>query len=343
MIRGVVHGVKTVKLHAMAVNAVRFFSALTLAGVLFVGAIVHAKADEDVWNLLQKAAVAARVLSYQGIFVCQTGQQAKAVEITHHFNGKDEFARNVILDGPPREMLNQSGDVVIYNPKNEKVVIEKRRARNMFPAVLPLNLDAVKENYTLRIVGTERVAARQAQILLLEPKDGLRYSYKFWVDAEYGLLLKSVMVNNRDEIMESIAFNQLSLFSNPALDWFRPTIDHKKDYVMEDDRSIVSESGAPVDWMIKDLPAGYRKVEQKVRMVPGKPYPVTHVVFSDGMASVSLFIEPIPKGARTRVTLATKGNTSFYANANSGHLVTVVGEVPEATIVQIANAVVFKK
>lgn len=331
------------KLYTLAVDVVRIFSALMLGCILALSATAHANAEDDVWNVLQKAAVAARVLSYQGIFVCQTGQQAKAVEITHHFNGKDEFARNVILDGPPREMLNQGGDVVIYNPKNEKVVIEKRRARNMFPAVLPLNLDAVKENYTLRIVGMERVAGRQAQILLLEPKDGFRYSYKFWIDAEYGLLLKSVMLNNRDEIMESIAFNQLSLFSNPGLDWFRPTIDHKKDYVMEDDRAIVSENEAPVDWMIKDLPVGYRKIEQKVRMVPGKPYPVTHVIFSDGMASVSLFIEPIPKGARTRVSLATKGNTSFYANVNSGHLVTVVGEVPEATIVQIANAVVFKK
>ncbi len=338
-----IRGVSIVKLYARAGGAVRFFSALTFGSVLFLSVIAHANAEDDVWGMLQKAAVAARVLSYQGIFVCQTGQQAKAVEITHHFNGKDEFARNVILDGPPREMLNQGGDVVIYNPKNEKVVIEKRRARNMFPAVLPLNLDAVKENYTLRIVGTERIAARQAQILLLEPKDGLRYSYKFWVDAEYGLLLKSVMVNNRDEIMESIAFNQLSLFNNPSLDWFKPTIDHKKDYVMEDERVITSGDDAPASWVIKDLPVGYRKIEQKVRMVPGKPYPVTHMIFSDGMASVSLFIEPIPKGARTRVSLTTKGNTSFYANVNSGHLITVVGEVPEATIVQIANAVVFKK
>ncbi len=321
----------------------RIFTVVVSCICLFFSAAIYAAAEDDAWNALQKAAVAARVLSYRGIFVCQTGQQTKAVEITHHFNGKDEFARNVVLDGPPREMLNQSGDVVIYNPKNEKIVIEKRRGQNMFPAVLPLNLDAVKENYSLRVIGAERVAGRQTQILLLEPKDGLRYSYKFWIDTEYGLLLKSVMLNNRDEIMESIAFNQLSLLSNLGLDWFRPTIDHKKDYVMEDESVIVSDDAAPVGWVIKELPVGYRKVDQKTRMVPGKPYPVTHVVFSDGMASVSLFIEPIPKGARTRVSLATKGNTSFYANVNSGHLVTVVGEVPEATIVQIANAVVFKK
>lgn len=303
----------------------------------------QAGADEDAWNVLQKAAVAARALSYQGIFVCQTGRQSRAVQITHHFNGKNEFARNVVLDGAPREVLSQGGDLVIYNPKNEKIVIEKRRGQNMFPAVLPLNLDAVKANYTLRALGNERMAGRQAQVLSLTPKDGLRYSYKFWIDADYGLLLKSVMLNNRDEIMESIAFSQLTLVNNVDLDWFQPNIDHNKSYVMEEEKAVVTDSNAPAIWTIKELPAGYRKVDQMMRMVQGKPYAITHVIFSDGLASVSLFIEPIPKGARAKVTLSTTGNTSFYANVNSGHLVTVVGEVPEATIVQIANAVVFKK
>jgi sigma-E factor negative regulatory protein RseB len=330
------------KCRALVKFVARILSVFIL-GLLFMRiATVQAAADEDVWIMLQKAAVAARALSYQGIFVCQTGQQSKSVQITHHFNGKDEFVRNVVLDGPPREMLNKSGDLVIYNPKNEKIVIEKRRGQNMFPAVLPIDLDAVKENYELSVIGSERIAGRQAQILLLEPKDGLRYSYNFWIDVEYGLLLKSVMLNNRDEIMESIAFNQLSLFNNLGLDWFQPNIDRKKNYVMEQENVVLNNDNSP-NWIIKELPTGYRKVDQKTRVVQGKPYPVTHVIFSDGMASVSLFIEPIPKGAKTKVSLTTKGNTSFYANVNNGHLITVVGEVPEATIVQIANAVVFKK
>jgi len=287
--------------------------------------------------------VAARALSYQGIFVCQTGQQVKSVQITHLFNGKNEFARNVVLDGSPREVLSQGGELVIYNQRNEKIIIEKRRGQNMFPALLPVDLAAVKDNYTLRAGALERVAGRQSQMLILEPKDGLRYSYRFWIDTEYGILLKSVMFNNRDEIMESIAFNQLALLNSVELDWFKPKIDHSKSYVMEDEQVVIADDGAAVDWIIKELPAGYRKVDQMTRMVHGKPYPVTHIIFSDGLSSVSLFIEPIRKGNRTKILLTTKGNTSFYTNVNNGHLVTVVGEVPEATIVQIANAVVFKK
>ena len=324
----------------------RGFASATLIAVLCSSLNIQA-AEQDSWQVLQKAAVAARALSYKGIFVCQTGKQTKSVEITHMYDGQNEFARNVILDGSPREVLSQSGNVVIYNPRNEKIVIEKRRGQNMFPAVLPVNLDSVKQSYSLRVDDDERVAGRQAQVLVLEPKDGLRYSYRFWIDAEYGLLLKSVMFNNRNEVMESIGFNQVSLMSTVALDWFKPKIDHNKDYVMEQEPEIVADTGSPIDWEIKTLPVGYRKVDQLVRKVQGKSGPVTHLVFSDGLAFVSIFIEhvvkPVKEKSVQKNALSTAGNTSFYSNVNNGHLVTVVGDVPEATVVQFANAVVFKK
>lgn len=324
----------------------RCFASATLIAVLLSSFNVQAS-EEESWQVLQKAAVAARALSYKGIFVCQTAKQVKSVEITHLYDGQNEFARNVVLDGTPREVLNQSGNVVIYNPRDGKIVIEKRRGQNMFPAILPIDLGSIKASYSLRSGENERVAGRPAQVLVLEPKDGLRYSYRFWIDTEYGLLLKSVMLNNRNEAMESIGFNQVALMNTVALDWFKPKIDHNKSYVMEQEPELMVDHGSPVDWEIKVLPAGYRKVDQMIRKVQGKQAPVTHVIFSDGLAFVSLFIEHVAKPSKDKPALknvlATTGNTSFYANVNNGHLVTVVGDVPEATVVQIANAVVFKK
>jgi len=324
----------------------RSFASATLIAILFSSLNLQASEEESSWQVLQKAAAAARALSYRGIFVCQTGKQTNSVQITHMFDGQNEFARNVVLDGSPREVLSQGGNVVIYNPRNEKIIIEKRRGQNMFPAVLPLNLESVKASYSLHSSTAERVAGRQAQVLVLESKDALRYSYRFWIDTEYGLLLKSVMFNNRNEIMENIAFNQVELMKTVELDWFKPTIDLSKSYVMEDEQVVVNDD-SPVDWEIKELPAGYHKIDQMMRMVQGKSGPVTHVIFSDGLASVSLFIEHTAKGVKSKaapkVVLATNGNTSFYIKVNNGHLVTVVGDVPEATVVQIANAVIFKK
>jgi sigma-E factor negative regulatory protein RseB len=304
----------------------------------------HATSEDDAWMLLQKAAVAARALNYQGVFVYQAGRQTKSVQITHYFNGKNEFARNVILDGTPREVFSQGGDLTILSPRNEKVVIEKRRGQNMFPAILPTNLDAVKESYVLKVDQIERVAGRPTQLLHLIPKDGLRYSYRFWIDVEFGLLLKSVMLNPQREVMESIGFNQISLLNTVDLDWFQPKIDAKKNYVMEDEGDkTIADNAANANWIIKDLPAGYRKVDQMKRMVHGRLQPITHVVFSDGLASVSLFIEPLIKGARPKSGHKLVGTTSFYANVVDGYQIIVVGEVPEATVAQIANAISFKK
>ena len=321
----------------------RPISGLILCVLCFTSFASYATSDDELWMMLQKAAVAARALSYEGVFVYQTGQQAKAVQITHTFDGRNEFSRNVVLDGASREVLSQGSNLVIYNSRNEKIVIEKKRGQNMFPGILPVNLDTIKDHYTLHMSTHERVADRQAQVLFLEPKDRLRYSYKFWIDDEYGLLLKSVRFNQRSEIIESIGFNRISLLNSVSLDWFTPRIDSKKNYVMADEPVILPDGKLSVSWEIKELPAGYRKVDQMVRMVPGKPYPLMHMIFSDGLATVSLFIEPTNKGDKTKVTLASSGYTSFYAGVNHGYLVTAVGEVPEATVVQIANAVVIGK
>jgi sigma-E factor negative regulatory protein RseB len=311
----------------------------------FISVALSAQAatDEEAWQMLQKAAVAAHALSYQGIFVCQSGQQSKSVQIKHLFDGQYEFARNVVLDGSPREVLSQGDNLVVYNPKNEKIVIEKRRGQNMFPAILPTNLDAIKANYLLRVGGIERVADRQAQMVYLDPKDKLRYGYRLWVDTEYGLLLKFMMMNSKNEMMDSIAFNQLGLINNADLDWFKPKIDANKNYVMEDEIATRADNNPSPHWALKELPAGYRKVGQMIRTVRGKSFPVTHVVFSDGLASASLFIEPMAKGVKARSGHSVMGNTSFYSSVAGYLQITVLGEVPEATVAQIANAVVFIK
>ena len=310
---------------------------------LFASLSVQANADGDLWPVLQKTAVAAHALSYQGIFYYQAGEKTKPVQITHLFNGSGEFSRNVVLDNSPREVFSQGRDLVIFNPKNEKIIIEKRHGQNMFPAILPTNLDSIKESYSLRAGEPERVAGRATQMLFLESKDSLRYSYQFWIDTEYGLLLKSVMFNSRNEAIESIAFNQLALMDTLDLDWFQPKIDSKKSYVMEDEVATIADNGVSTGWTLKGLPAGFRKVDQMIRMVHGKTLPVSHLIFSDGLASVSLFIEPITKNIKPRVGHKLVGSTSFYASVTDGYQITVVGEVPEVTVAQIANAVVFKK
>jgi sigma-E factor negative regulatory protein RseB len=148
--------------------------------------------------------------------------------------------------------------------------------------------------------------------------------------------------NERDQVMEQMAFNQLTLLNTQNMDWFQPHIDPKKQYVMEEQVSRSSSVDAE-NWSVERLPTGYRKIDQIKRMVPGKNVPLTHIVYSDGLASVSLFIEPLTKHMRPKTGSTSLGATNIYANIVEGHQIMVVGEVPEATVAQIASNVSFKK
>ena len=319
---------------------IRFLLVVLLAAPLSTA--MAAQNANDPWQVLEKASHAARDLSYKGIFVYQAGDSSRSVQITHMNYGQGEYARIVMLDGLPREVLSQGSDVVIFNPHDEKVVIEKRRGHNMFPALLPSNMDALKTTYQARVKGNERVGGRMGQVIFLEPRDNYRYGYKFWIDRENGLLLKYETINADDEILEKIAFNQLALLDTHEMDWFQPNVDHAKAYVMEE--RAPSKVLAEVEGLsLGSLPPGYRKIDQMLSQLQGRTKPITQLIFSDGLASVSLFIEPLAKGAQPKNGHTEMGATHFFANVVDGRQITVVGEVPEATVTQIARAISFDK
>jgi len=304
----------------------------------------YANASQDeAWTVLQKASQAAHELSYKGVFVYQSGGATKSVQLTHMNYGQGEYARMMVLDGSPREVLAQGNDVSIYNPKNEKVLIEKKRGQNMFPALLPADLEGVKHCYKAQSGGLERVGGREAVVVTLSPKDRMRYGFRFWADKEYGLLLKVAMLNEQGQALEQISFSQLSWMEGQSMDWFRPKLDPTKAYVMGNENPQPAKAEpSDMDFGVTELPLGYRRIDQVKQTVPGKVVPVTQVIFSDGLSSISLFIEPLVKGTRPRVGHTIVGATNIYALVNEGHQVMVVGEVPEATVMQFANAVSFK-
>ena len=314
---------------------------LALAGV-------NSYAADDAWFVLQKSAHAARELNYQGVFVYQNGKQSRSVQITHMNNAGQELTRNVVLDNnitsgkanQPREVYSQGKDIVIFRPENQKMVIEKRRGQNLFPAMLPTDLVAIKTSYTARLGALEYVAGREAQIVELVPNDAFRYSYKIWADTEYGLLLKMTLLDSKNLTLEQIEFNQLSMLNSHDENWFKPQIDVQKSYVMQDATAVNQITN---DWIVSELPTGYAKVDHRTVVVPGKTVPVDQIIFSDGIASISLFIEPLTKGTHPKMGHMQIGSTNICANVINGYQLTVVGEVPAATVMQIAKAVSFKK
>jgi len=315
----------------------KFFMQRFVVGVTLVLLSFYAQSVEDPWLHLEKAAQAARKLSYKGIFLYQNHQDVRSIEITHLNNGAEEFARIVTLDGKPREALSRGNNMVVFNPSKENVMIQTRQNQSHFPAILPPDIESVKAIYTLRFVDQERVGGREAQIVYLEPRDEYRYLYKLWLDKEYGLILKMSIHDHQQKVIEQASFNQIALFSGQDLNWFKPNVDTHKKYIM--DNASENKVSHEKYCTIANLPTGYREVSHVTRTMGNQPYPVHQWIFSDGLSFVSLFVNQIPKGHKSRVGETQVGSSYIFARVMNGNQIMVVGEVPQATIQKISNSI----
>lgn len=306
----------------------------------YVAADTVAPPDAEAW--LRKIAAASRQLNYTGTFVYQHGDQAETSRIAHFFDAGGETERLEILDGPPREIIRDNDNVTCYLPDSKTVVIEKRMARR-FPAELPGQLSGISDNYVIRKGGQDRVAGYDCQIIVLDPRDNLRYGHKFCVELKTGLPLRARVYNDRNEMVESFAFTQLTLRRGVSKDMLKSRYAAKSQTWRVDKFALEQpETGADTGWVLENQPAGFNKLTEMRRSIAGRPIAVSHIVYSDGLAAVSIFIEPMPK-IPPPAGPTYQGAVNIYVKSLADQMVTVVGETPARTVRQIAESLSFRE
>ncbi len=309
------------------------------AGLVVVSLVaVPAVCAQDAAAWLQRAAGAARNLNYVGTIVYEHGGRVETSHLVHLLEGGSEFEKLTNLDGPAREVIRNNDLVRCYYPDAKIIRIEPRSFRNAFPSLLPQQLNALAAHYFFRRGELARIAGLETQAVIFEAKDGLRYGHKFWADVATGLLLKARLLNEKNEPIEQFAFTDIQIgikldrelvkppFSSLPTDW----------QVRESPPGEVQpkETG----WVVKDLPPGFAKVVEGFRTLRGKSAQVAHLVFSDGLVAVSVFVEPTPPTPQP-VGLSHQGGINVYSRQLDDYLVTVLGEAPGATVRQIAYSV----
>lgn len=327
---------------------------------IFWGLSAHAEGSDssvdarEAQAWLKKIQTAAQKLNYSGTFVYQQGSQMRTSRITHLLDGKNEIEKLEILDGKPREYIRNNNEVICYVPEAKTLLIEKRVTNDVFPAILAANPADLAEFYTVRKDETGRVAGYDCQAIVLEPKDRLRYGYKLWAEKSTGLLLRAQTLNEKREVVEQIAFTQISI-GNIERARARPSITNTNGWRVENAvMSQVNLSG----WSVKSLPPGFKKIREVKRMVsdatapvetsssgmrvdtPSAQREVSQMVFSDGLAAISVFIEPGTQ-SRTEGSLQ-QGALNIVGKRQGDFWLTIVGEVPSAAIRQVANSIEFK-
>ena len=307
--------------------------------LLAVAANVNAEERQVSLDWLKIVAFAAHQTDYSGVFVYQYDNLVETSRITHIVEADGEYEKLESLDGPKRKIIRHHGQVWCYI--NHKMVqVDSQQVRIRFPALLPEQISALSANYRAEQVGVARVAGYNAQVILFEPKDNLRYAHQIWAHTGSGLLLKAAVLGDKNQTIEQYAFTQLQVGGNIDRSWIDATAPDNSLPVSPE----VIKGGTPVNsgWTVGALPAGFKKTMEIERPMRGRQTPVTQIVFSDGLSAISVFIEPDDGDEDNVSGLSSRGAVNLYHKVVAGQLFTVVGEVPARTVIQVLDSIRYK-
>lgn len=307
------------------------------------------KRDAQAW--LKKIQSAAQKLNYSGTFIYQQSSQVRTSRITHILDGKNEVEKLEVLDGKPREYIRNNEEITCYVPESKTLLIERRVTQDVFPAIIAANPRELADHYILKKGETGRVAGFDSQAVVLEPKDNLRYGYKLWAEKSSGLLLRAQTLNEKNEVVEQIAFTQIAI-GNIDKSRVKSSFSNINGWRVEN--ATMSSAGLS-GWSVKSVPPGFKKIRELKRLVSDAPAPnvssstgnstptqreILQIVFSDGLAAISVFIEPSSQ-SRTEGSMQ-QGAMNIIGKRQGDFWLTIVGEVPSAAIRQVANSIEFK-
>lgn len=333
--------------------------------ILSLGLVPGASADQS-WQggmrWLETMAFAAHQTNYSGTFIYQYGNQVETSRITHVVDKNGEHGRLERLDGERLEIIRNNGQVWCYFG-NHKVRVEPFRGGREFPALLPEQLTLLNRNYLVKQEsGDARVAGFHAHAILIQPRDNLRYIHKVWAHNDSGLLLKAEVLDDRGDVIEQYAFTQLNIGGNIDRGWIKKEPpgsesssetsafhSHREPHQKELPHIVhqvpVGAKIVPVNsgWRVDAMPPGFKKIAEVSRQIHGKDGSVIQMVYSDGLAGISIFIEKSDNDEDDHPNLFSQGIIQVYSKPIGEHLVTVVGEVPPQTVMQVADSVRYAK
>lgn len=317
-------------------------AALLLAACL---AAFSAQAAEEgpqearAWLERMSEALAAR--NYDGLFTHATGRQVETMRIVHRVKDGKTYERLVSLDGSGREIVRTRDEVHAYLPDRRVVLVEPRGDEGSLLKALPTPGPKLDKYYDLSVSKGSRLLGREVAVVDVRPRDIYRYGYRLWLDQETAMPLQTVVADGEGNPIEHIRFTQLQVKDKiPARD-IEPTVDASGFQWIRTGRKLAAMPQLPANggWRPLRVPPGFRLVASRLQSIPGSPMPAQHLIFSDGIAAISIFIEPsAPSGPRPPES-STMGSANAYTTSVKGHVVTAIGEVPAATVREIANSV----
>ena len=287
----------------------------------------------DEWLARMASAVASA--SYEGTVIRESAGKEEVLRVVHTAADGVVRERLVAQEGDEVEIIRNGNEVHVILPERKSVLVEHWNDQSTLFSTLPSSNIQLGAEYDASILREERVAGRRTVLIAIRPHDEFRFGHWVWLDRETGFPLRSRLIATDGRTLEEVKFASIVFDSDIVADALEPSYNtHSFKWYAEPARSV--KPSAETGWRSDNLPSGFRQVSSQEEIMPGSDRPVTHILFSDGVASVSVFID---RNADTSVRERSNvGKSNAYSTVVDDHRVTAIGDVPELTVERIASS-----
>jgi sigma-E factor negative regulatory protein RseB len=321
------------------------------------------RAAEEPRDWLEKMNKALATRNYDGTFFHLSDGRVETMRIVHRVRAGRITERLLSLDGSGREFVRNNDELTCYLPDQHTVLVEPRQDHGPFLGSLPQFGADVNEFYRIEALPNARVLGRAARVIVVSPKDQFRFGYRLWLDEKTAMPLKTQLCDSRGQVIEQILFARLDMPESIPDSDLTPAVRTEGMRWVRQGPSQDSASPTLSAYRASELPPGFRLTVSGAQTLGGATEPATHLVYSDGLATVSVFVEA-PRDAKSGTEakpgvdakpsadakprtapeppmqgLARVGSGFAFSTVVQGHQVTAVGEVPAQTVEFIAHSV----
>jgi sigma-E factor negative regulatory protein RseB len=289
-------------------------------------------ADPDDW--LNRMGTAVQQTSYEGTVIRIQDGKAEALKVIHTVTDGVIREKVVAQEGNGLEIIRNGNEVHCILPDRKSVLVEEWDDQSTLFSTLPSSQIRFGVEYDVSLVREERVAGRQTILVAIRPHDGYRYGYRIWLDTETAFPLQTQLIGEDGTAIEQVKFADISLNKEIHASALAPSISTENFRWLNQPSQHVKHA-IETRWKSSDLPPGFQAVATHGETMPGSEEIVTHILYSDGLANISVFVAP--QGQVTAAGPSRVGGSNSYSISIDGHRVTAVGEVPAITVEQIAT------
>ena len=323
-------------------HLITFIQILLFGSLAFWGTASFANTQNDAMQWIQKMSHAMQQLSYQGRFVYMHDGQMESMSLVHVKDELGNRERLVSLNGEAREILRDNKNLTCIWPSSKQVVVDQsRQSNNVSPIWIPEDVTRLSKFYEFKMAGYDRIADHGAVIVSISPKDDYRYGMKVWLDEDTGLLVQSSVIDGEGDSVEQVMFTELTLLDSAQQKAFSvlPQIDDSYALIRSHEGADGDRVSSDDKWQLEVIPDGFWLESSFRKKMSASDDFTQQMIFTDGMASVSVFIEFA--NDQQLAGESSMGAVNAFGKRYKEFSITAIGEVPAITVQKMAESVVY--